>query len=689
MTIVVFKPRANLSAEQNAVEWIAFARRNHPFGADFDWTSNEWDLTCFSNFRAPGLNYYRVHFSSSRDTTGSSRHKTDFLRQPFLDFAKAVISETHRLKGLKEYNKLLLALRVLEEALLESGDANVARSTPSVFDSAANRLRRLVDPWAYGKALQTISELLDKKHLAGRLLQWNSPFKYKKPGRSDSLESSDDWRASKLPDIRTILALAEVNNNSKSEIDRAVTAWMTLALYAPSRCTEVLSLPVDCWTELNDGEESVQALRWRPAKGGNPMVKLASGENALHVARAAVGFLVEIGKTAREAAQWYHENPGQLYLPLGFEHLRGEALTVSEIGGILGWPKASTNGLNAKNIFSCGKTSDPQRRGKGSWAALFRFEDVERYVLDQLPPTFPWHDEFTGLYMHEALFVVPMRFFVPNVDSLANVPQPVSTSMINHQLGSNPGGRTVFSRNRKFSPDGKPWEITTHQARHLLNTLAQAKYLPQSLIALWSGRANKAQNGWYDHTSPEVHIEAYLQVMNGSSDMPVIGPLNDKILLRQQTSSISARDVLREEIGAIHVTKYGLCRHNYALTPCPKQKDCASCEENFFVKGDPKNHAEAKRMSALLSKAVVDARLAHERGEGGAQKWLDLNEPRLRRWEEVLRMHEDDSIDNGTLCTLPPLSAPQSEVGFALSARNSNRRDDDAESLDLVRDMMS
>lgn len=650
--------------------------------------SNEWDLTRFVDLRAPGMNHYRIHFSSSRDTTGNSRLKTDFLRRPFLDFAKAVISEAHRLKKLKEYNKLLLVLRFLEDALLESGDANVARSTPSVFDSAANRLRRLQDPWAYGKALQTISELLDKKHLAAQLLQWKSPFKYKKPGRSDNLESSDDWRASKLPDIRAILALAEINHNSKSEIDRAVTAWMTLALYAPSRCTEVLSLPVDCWTELNDGDESVKVLRWRPAKGGNPMVKLASGENALHVARAAVEYLAKVGRTARQAARWYHENPGQLYLPPGFEHFRGEALTASEIGDVLGWSKACPNGLNAKKIYACGRTTDPKRRGKGSYAALFRFEDVEQYVLNLLPPTFPWHDKFTGLYMHEALFVVPMNFFRPNADSLVYVPQPVSISMINHQLGSNPAGLTVFSRNKKYAPDGQPWEITTHQARHLLNTLAQAKYLPQSLIALWSGRANKAQNGWYDHTSPEVHVEAYLQVMNGSSAMPVIGPLNDKIVLRQQTKLISSRDVLREEIGAIHVTKYGLCRHNYALTPCPKQKDCASCGENFFIKDDPKNHAEAKRMVAVLSKAVADARSAHGRGEGGAQKWLDLNEPRLRRWEEVLQIHEDDSIANGTLCTLPTLSNPQSEVSFALNARNTELRDDSAESLDLVRDMM-
>lgn len=53
------------------------------------------------------------------------------------------------------------------------------------------------------------------------------------------------------------------------------------------------------------------------------------------------------------------------------------------------------------------------------------------------------------------------------------------------------------------------------------------------------------------------------------------------------------------------------------------------------------------------------------------QRWLDLNEPRLRQWEEVLRMHQDDSIEDGTICTLAPLAAPQSGVGFALTTRKT------------------
>lgn len=686
MTIVVFKPKANRDASQNLTDWIAFARKHHPFGECFNWDKNEWDLTLHVQRRVSGNSRYTIHFSSFRDTNGSRKVKDDFLREPCLSFAKAVISEDHRQRPKADYTKYLLALRALEDALFEAQGVDLSDVTPAIFDEAANRLRDLDSRWTVGKKLESVANLLDSKQLCARPLQWRSPFKYKRPGRADRAVADEAWRTSKLPDLRAILALADIHQTSGSDIDRAVTSWATLALYAPSRAAEIFSLPIDCWTELNDGEETAAVLRWRPAKGGAAMVKMASGPHALDSARSAVSFLEEIGRIARTAAKWYFENPGQLYLPPGYEHLRGESLTAKEIGGILGWAGACANGLNKKGIVSCGKTTDPSRRGNGSTAALYRFEEVQDFVVKLLPPTFPWHDEFTALYLHEALFVVPWGFFRPGTSGMHHVPQPISTNMINHQLGSNPGGRTVFSRNGKYAPGGQPWKITSHQFRHLLNTLAQSKYLPQSLIALWSGRADVRQNAWYDHRAPEVHIEAYLHAVNGGAEVPVAGPLKEKIESRQKLKTVSAAEVLREEIGALHVTKYGLCRHNYALTPCPKQKDCVGCGENLFVKGDPKNMAESERMVSVLSAAVTNASAAFAQGESGAKKWLDLNEPRLRRWEQVLQVHRDDTIENGTICSFPPLPTPQSEVAFALSAGQTTHAQQH-ESIELLRDL--
>lgn len=54
---------------------------------------------------------------------------------------------------------------------------------------------------------------------------------------------------------------------------------------------------------------------------------------------------------------------------------------------------------------------------------------------------------------------------------------------LNHQTNS------IFRRHNLRNPDtGDVWAMTTHQPRHFLNTLAQSKYLSQTLIAFWSGR---------------------------------------------------------------------------------------------------------------------------------------------------------------------------------------------------------
>lgn len=46
-------------------------------------------------------------------------------------------------------------------------------------------------------------------------------------------------------------------------------------------------------------------------------------------------------------------------------------------------------------------------------------------------------------------------------------------------------------------------KFTSHQARHLLNTLAQEEHLSDLEISFWSGRRNVDQNKNYDHISSE------------------------------------------------------------------------------------------------------------------------------------------------------------------------------------------
>lgn len=142
------------------------------------------------------------------------------------------------------------------------------------------------------------------------------------------------------------------------------------------------------------------------------MTKFSTSDASEAIAKAAVKFFTELGASARVAAKWYADNPGQLYLPPGLEHLRGQPLTLREVGIILGRktpiPCGSARRLGLKSLGQ--RTRDPERINKLSRvkvAALYSWESLEQTVLAKLPAAFPILDGVSGLMWHEALFLVP------------------------------------------------------------------------------------------------------------------------------------------------------------------------------------------------------------------------------------------------------------------------------------------
>lgn len=196
--------------------------------------------------------------------------------------------------------------------------------------------------------------------------------------------------------------------------------------------------------------------------------------------------------------------------------------------------------------------------------------------------------------------------------------------------------------------------------------------MSEALIAFWSGRKNVSQNEWYDHLPQEALIEAYLKLGEQARPVRVEGHLKDKVESISIQHGLTRDEALRLELGATHRTRYGICRHDHALTPCPKDKDCVNCTEHTFVKGDKRHHDEAEFQHKLHAKAVADAEKAVEEGQPGATRWLKLNQPKLERWRLVLDMMNDPAIPDGTLLTLPPSENSQSKAGLAQAVRLIN-----------------
>jgi len=113
-------------------------------------------------------------------------------------------------------------------------------------------------------------------------------------------------------------------------------------------------------------------------------------------------------------------------------------------------------------------------------------------------------------------------------------------------------------------------------------------------------------------------------------------------------------------------------RHDYSLTPCPKDKDCQNCGEHAFVKGDERHYKEAFYQYYILQKALENAYTAQSNGESGASRWIKQNAPKLERWRKALELMADSSIPNGTLISPPPPDHSQSKTGLSEAVKLVN-----------------
>jgi hypothetical protein len=187
----------------------------------------------------------------------------------------------------------------------------------------------------------------------------------------------------------------------------------------------------------------------------------------------------------------------KLYLPPTLEYLRSKELIdgneLSLITGIA--DKSRRNWYVDRYIVPLQTTPE----------LILRFCDVEQALLKELPSGFPIFDKRSGLKFSEALCVVPKNFtHCVRSDSPCLI-TAVSIHQVNQRLGSaiKHGKSSVFSRAGITLPDGSDVSLTTGVFRHTLNTMAQASGLEQVQIALWSGRADPAQNASYDHVPAE------------------------------------------------------------------------------------------------------------------------------------------------------------------------------------------
>ncbi len=650
-----FVPKVHLKAGDNLAAFIEGCRTQLTvYGADLDFDADIWDITKAANRRASSQ-AERITFCTLATTDKGIRSEP--MADPFKNFAKAYIRHQQGVQPTKRPTFRLAALRVLEQTLREvacDSSADPTATTVDILNQAVELTRvnfKLKSAYAIGRCLELIARFLDVNHMTPAALGWRSPIK--RPGDSIRIGSAfEEQRAKKLPSAATLEALAAVFNLATEPRDVIQASVGALLMSAPERFAELLTLPENC--EVND-DKNPYGLRWWPGKGADPQMKWVIPSMA-DTAKRAVDQIRQLTTSARIVAAWYERNPGKLYLQPDLEHLRGRDLDCSDIAVLLGL--ADCRGFLVKHKLSLHD-------------GLASFAEVESAILTMLPSDFPVFDRKTNLTYSEALFVVLKGQFrgTPPIGCMI---ERVGKGHISDGFGARVGHRcaSLFERLGFREPDGSPIRVTTHQFRHMLNTMAQKGGASQFDIARWSGRKDVSQNTAYDHESAG-ELLARVRVMVGDESSIFGLPAE----IRVNTPATREEYALMVAPTA-HTTEIGFCLHDFASSPCQLHMDCLRCEEHVCVKGNRHKTDVVRRQLAEARVLLAKAKVGMDEKEWGADHWVMAQMDTIERLEALLAILDDPKLPDGSIIRVGGPSGPSrlivaaAERGIDLSRLN-------------------
>ncbi|MCH8503560.1 MAG: hypothetical protein LAT50_04470, partial [Ectothiorhodospiraceae bacterium] len=405
---------------------------------------------------------------------------------------------------------------------------------------------------------------------------WRSPLK-RADDKNKTAKEGRDEREKKLPDEVALNALAEIfANNPSNERDIFTSSVFAMLMSAPSRISEVLALPVDCEvTERDRGGDERYGWRFFAGKGFEGDIKWIP-TTMIPVAKEAIRRLTVVSENARRLAKWIEENPGRFYRHSNCPDVPDDApLTMEQACKALG--------LGHGTRRACISSLYSRKLSIGD--GVYTLNSLWQHALGRLPEGFPWLDKDKGVKYSNALFALNKNQFHGQRACLPLELHKPNANFFNADLSPrDPSGpdshRSIFDRHGYKSESGARLKVTSHQARHLLNTIAQRGGLSNLEIAKWSGRANANQNRTYNHMS-EYELVGLAESVDPSKAL--FGPVGGVSM----HLPVSVQQFNTLEHAAAHVTEFGYFVHDYTMSPCEKYRDCVNCTEQVCVKGDP------------------------------------------------------------------------------------------------------
>lgn len=665
--IIYFQPRAELSAKQNLSDFISHCREKLTLYEDQGgFASNKWKFT-------KGNRSYAMAFSKYSEV--NNPYQLDPLYEPFLTFAKARVRYSQSQKQVKSIANQLIILRQLHDALIEvHGNADVLKTDGLVIE----KVRELTDLrypesdllYRLGQQLELLYEFLRKKAIVPTLPEWSNPWRRarSKAERTDS--ESRKWQEDRCPSLHQMTAIADCFSKAVTKEDQYWSSVLTLLMFAPSRAGELPGLVVDCLHETENGRLGV---RWYGEKGFGDTIKWVPDvmrETVIEAHRR----LVEIGAPAREAAKFAHDNPGVFFrheeciTPPDFPEDR--PLSALEFAHAMNFGEVtqdwlSTTGASQSDAkqwehFSKSKwVQELRRHGNPTYQQLAEYAHSEYLNADW--PKIPNSDR----PVWESLLLLRDREFHDDFKPRRFSWVIPSVNQINWQLAPRVGlknpTKTLFQRFGIVDEDGSEIRLTSHQLRVWLSTNAERGGMDSWQLAKWAGRARIEDNRHYDLRTPEERENQVRAVMLLTGRPTALEAIKLNL-------PVSYQDLGLNRFGIADVTEFGMCTHDYAMSPCAKGGECMICKEHVCIKGMPRTLERIKRLEGLVASQFEKAKSDAESGVFGADRWETHLGWKLAHIRTQRTRLESDETPEGAVLWIPPEHDP-SPIRRALEQR--------------------
>ncbi|MCU4180112.1 hypothetical protein [Bosea sp. BH3] len=638
------------------------------------------------------MHFYRLGSIANRDGTVDGVPFDAF----YGDFAKAYCRYRHSTSPVQFENqaKRLNALQFIEAAFHSLGlTPNIADCNAVILNTAVALAKSGVGDdrhYQFAIYIEQVHRFCSDHRFYNASFRWKHGIKKPKDRMQRLGEEAKAWREDRLPSPEAFGALAHVFRNAESFIDILMSSVCVICCSVPIRAHEVLQLREKCEVDTDistarrpeegGGAEQIDfderggayGIRVWPGKGHSEQIKWVPTVMA-SVVRQAIGNLRRLGAAGRELAVWYEKNPTKLWLPPHIEYIRrSEWITLVELGEILGFERVSSvrQWLNGA----------PSIRTNSSGEPVANFRDVERHLVAMMPKDFPFFNGDPDQPYSNTLIVLRRNETHAERSTIPCVIGHCGVQTFEHWLSGHDGGKkpSVFERWGFKERDGSAIEITTHAFRHWLNTIAQLRGMSDLDIAKWSGR-DPSQNPAYDHVSPE---ETLSRLREKIEECGGLGPMFEPTTATRINQPVSPKDFLKAQIGAAHITDFGICIHDYSLLPCPDYGDCLGCSENVFQKGDLKHREKIEQRLNLALKQLEQSGQADAIGIYGADRWTQDHLQKIERMRAILVVHEDSSIADGTVISMGA-SGRDNAISMAVRDRKARLGDEVEETSDV------